>query len=288
MVPEANTSPKVPQQTIDYIQAAVGIFLWCGHIVNLTLLPALNTISAQQMAPTEETVKALDYLLSYMATYPNTTVSFYAINMILHIHNNAAYMVLPEACPRTSGYFYLFSKQNNTFTKDIPLNGAIHSECSTIHNVMGSAAEAKLGGLYINCQRGEEFRVALQEMGHPQPPTIVITDNSTAERIVNNRVKQHRTRAMVMIFYWIWYHIKQGHYLVMWKLGDDNLADYSTKHSPPAHHKKVHRTYLVEEKSGAVLTCLWVPDPKDPVRVCWDTRVQTPWIHDPMLDDQVK
>eukprot|EP00957_Ditylum_brightwellii_P147190 11208048-Ditylum_brightwellii.AAC.1 len=97
---------------------------------------------------------------------------------------------------------------------------------------MESTAEAEVGRLYINCQGGEEFRVALQEMGHPQPPTIVITDNSTAEGIVNNCVKQHRTHAVGMIFYWMQDHIKQGHYLVVWKPGDDNLADYSTKHFP--------------------------------------------------------
>eukprot|EP00957_Ditylum_brightwellii_P158749 12083323-Ditylum_brightwellii.AAC.1 len=114
---------------------------------------------------------------------------------------------------------------------------------------MGSAAEAEVGGLYINCQRREEFRVALKEMGHPQPPTIVITNNPTAEGIVNNRVKQRRTRATDMQFYWVRDRVKQGHYLVMWKPGEENLADYSTKRFPPSHHKKVRGTYLVKEKS---------------------------------------
>eukprot|EP00957_Ditylum_brightwellii_P074842 5687919-Ditylum_brightwellii.AAC.1 len=69
-------------------------------------------------------------------------------------------------------------------------------------------------------------------MRHSQPATIVIADNSTADRIVNGHVKQRRTRAMDMRFYWIKGRIKQGHYLVMWQLGDKNLADYSTKHFP--------------------------------------------------------
>eukprot|EP00957_Ditylum_brightwellii_P047761 3628082-Ditylum_brightwellii.AAC.2 len=93
-------------------------------------------------------------------------------------------MVLPEARSCTGGYFYLSSLPNKT--DEIPLNGAIHNECSTVRNAMGSAAEAEVGCLYINCQRREEFRTALQEIGHLQPPTIVITDNSTAEGIVNN------------------------------------------------------------------------------------------------------
>eukprot|EP00957_Ditylum_brightwellii_P135891 10365062-Ditylum_brightwellii.AAC.1 len=81
-------------------------------------------------------------------------------------------MVLPEACSHAGGYFYLSSKPDEDNTKTIPLNSAVHSECRNIYNVMGLAAEAKVGSLYINCQCGEEFCVALQEMGHPQPPTI--------------------------------------------------------------------------------------------------------------------
>eukprot|EP00957_Ditylum_brightwellii_P042129 3190569-Ditylum_brightwellii.AAC.1 len=136
------------------------------------LLPALNAIAFQQSAPTEATLKETDHLLDYLATYPNATVCFHASDMILYIHSNAAYMVLPEARSRAGGYFYL---SNNPATKnlaDVPTNGAIHNKCSTIRNVMGSAAEAEVGVLYANCQQGEEFCTALTEMGHPQPATI--------------------------------------------------------------------------------------------------------------------
>eukprot|EP00957_Ditylum_brightwellii_P211491 15366227-Ditylum_brightwellii.AAC.1 len=187
LVPEKDASPPVLKETIEYIQTAVGMFLWYGQIVDLTLLSALNDILAQQAAPTEQIVKELDHFLNYMWAYPNATVRFHASDVILHIHSNAAYMVLPEARSRAGGYFYLsFTPTPNA---DAPLNGAIYNKCSTTLNVMGSAAEAEVGGLYINYQRGKEIRTALMEMGHPHPPTIVITDNSTAEGIVNDCVK---------------------------------------------------------------------------------------------------
>eukprot|EP00957_Ditylum_brightwellii_P027457 2075572-Ditylum_brightwellii.AAC.1 len=91
-----------------------------------------------------------------MATYPDAVVRFHASDMILHIHSDAAYMVLPGARSRAGGYFYLSTKPDKK-TTSIPLNGAIHNKCSTIRNVMGSAAEAEVGGLYVNCQRGAEF-----------------------------------------------------------------------------------------------------------------------------------
>eukprot|EP00957_Ditylum_brightwellii_P115739 8829056-Ditylum_brightwellii.AAC.1 len=110
-------------------------------------------------------------------------------------------MVLPKAQFCAGGYFYLSSKPNKNISTEIPLNGAVQNECSMIYNIMELAVEAEVGRLYINCQHGEEFRTMLKEMGHEQPPTIVITDNSTAEGIVNNHVKQHRTCAMDMCFY---------------------------------------------------------------------------------------
>ena len=65
-----------------------------------------------------------------------------------------------------------------------PNNGSIYNEASIIISVMSSAAEAKIGALYINAQKGVEIRNILKEMGHMQPPTPVQTDNSTADGIV--------------------------------------------------------------------------------------------------------
>ena len=45
---------------------------------------------------------------------------------------------------------------------------------------MSSAAEAKLGALFINAKIAIPMRKTLEELGHPQPQTPVQTDNSTA------------------------------------------------------------------------------------------------------------
>eukprot|EP00957_Ditylum_brightwellii_P028132 2124117-Ditylum_brightwellii.AAC.1 len=87
----------------------------------------------------------MDHLLNYLATYPNATVCFHASDMILYIHSNAAYMVLPEARSHAGWYFYLPNKPATKNIANVPNNGAIHNECSTIRNVMGSAAEAEVG-----------------------------------------------------------------------------------------------------------------------------------------------
>ncbi|KAG7358989.1 hypothetical protein IV203_015578 [Nitzschia inconspicua] len=56
-------------------------------------------------------------------------------------------------------------------------------------------------------QNGKEacpIRVCLEHLGHPQGPTPIITDNSTALGIANDTVKQKRFKAVDMVrFYWI-------------------------------------------------------------------------------------
>eukprot|EP00957_Ditylum_brightwellii_P055667 4217412-Ditylum_brightwellii.AAC.1 len=62
---------------VQYIQTVVSFFLWYAQAVDLTLLPTLNAIASQQSAPMEATLKEMDHLLDYLATYPNATVRFH-------------------------------------------------------------------------------------------------------------------------------------------------------------------------------------------------------------------
>ena len=72
-----------------------------------------------------------------------------------------------------------------------------------LKNLMAYAAEAELGDLFINAKEGEVLRTSLEEMVHPQGPNPMQTDNSTASGIMNKTVKQRRSKAIDMRFYWI-------------------------------------------------------------------------------------
>jgi hypothetical protein len=65
-------------------------------------------------------------------------------------------------------------------TKDPSNNGAVLNIAQIIKSVMSSAAEAELGALYVNACKAIPQRQLLEEMGRPQPPTPMQTDNSTA------------------------------------------------------------------------------------------------------------
>ena len=102
---------------------------------------------------------------------------------------------------------------------------------------MSSAAEAKIGALYINARKGVEERNILEEMGHLQPPTPVQTDNSTADGIINLRVQPKHTKAMDMRFHWLRNRgVNQKQFKFYWRPGKFMRADYWTKHHSPSHH----------------------------------------------------
>jgi hypothetical protein len=69
-------------------------------------------------------------------------------------------------------------------------------------------------------------------------------DNNTATGYSNGTIKQKRTKAMDMRFYWIKDRVKQGQFNVYWGPGYQNLADYFTKHHSPAHHKRMRDVYI--------------------------------------------
>jgi hypothetical protein len=68
---------------------------------------------------------------------------------------------------------------------------------------MSSAAKAELGALFINAKEAVYLRNMLGEMGHPQLPTPIQIDNSTAEGVINNKIQPKRTKSMDMRFDWL-------------------------------------------------------------------------------------
>jgi hypothetical protein len=93
---------------------------------------------------------------------------------------------------------------------------------------MSSAAEAEIGAVFINAKEFAVLRTTLEELGHPRPPTPLETVNITDKGYRNGTIKQKRTKAMDMRFYWM----------------KDRVKDYFTKHHSPAHHKRICDVYI--------------------------------------------
>ena len=248
--PEDDTPALIAADLLT-VQQICGTFLFYARALDNTMLPGLNTISSSQAAGTRATMLACTKLLNYAATHPNATIRYHKSGMILHIHSDASYLSAPKARSRAAGYFFLSDDPSVTPT---PNNGPIHVLCSLLSMVVSSAAEAEVGAAFMNGQMGCPIRQTLIELGHPQPPTPIQTNNECAKGILNDTVKQKRSKAIDMRFYWLRDRINQGQYTLYWAPGKDNLADYHTKHHAPSHHIAVRRIYLHEPQSTRTMT----------------------------------
>ena len=207
-----------------------------------------------------------------MASNPDAKIRYYASDMVLNVHSDASYLTASRARSRASGHFFLGS-----IPKDgcpIRLNGAILTNCTILKCVAASAAEAELGALFLNALEAKIMRLTLNEIGHPQPPTPIHCDNSTAVGICSNTIKRQRSRAMNMRYFWLLCHQAQKLFKINYHPGQENLRDYTSKHHTVPHHRRVWPFYLHTDQSPRLLPRAARPSER---RGCVRTR-DTPYI----------
>eukprot|EP00804_Cyclotella_cryptica_P014910 CCRYP_000543-RA/>CCRYP_000543-RA protein AED:0.16 eAED:0.15 QI:0/0/0/1/0/0/2/0/870 len=239
----ADTSPALGKQQKTFVQEVIGVFLYYARAVDCSILTALGSLATQQAKPTTTTLDQVHQFLDYALSHPNAGVTFRASDMILAAHSDASYLSESQARSRAGGHFFL--SENDHYPTN---NGAVLTISQIIKVVMSSAAEAELGALSINAREVIPLRHLLLEMGHPQPPTPIQTDNSTALGVVTNTIQPKRTKAMDMRFHWLRCRINQKHFRPYWRAGATNLADYVTKHHPAIHHQAVRPLFLTTDQ----------------------------------------
>ena len=233
-------SPLLPTSQIKHVQSITGSFLYYARALDSTMLPALNEIASSQSKPTLNTLSKCQRLMDYAATYPNVFIRYHASDMVLHVDSDAAYLVAPKARSRIAGYYYLSDHPSKTTHPT--LNGAILVECKTLRHVVSSAAEAEIAGVFHNAQTSIPIRHFLECLNHPQPPTPLKTDNSTANGFVHNNIHQKRSKSWDMRYYWLRDRQTQEQFKIFWDRGLNNHADYPTKHHPTKHHLHIRQT----------------------------------------------
>jgi hypothetical protein len=252
------------------IQKVTGSVLYYARAVDPTVLMPLNDFAMEQTKVNEKTQAATNQLLDYLGTHPDAAIRYHASDMILHIHSDASYLSVSNARSRLGGLFFLGNKSPEQDT----LNGSILNVAAVIKNVVTSAAESEVGACFHNAQSGAPLRVTLAELGHTQPPTPLRTDNSTVFGILNETIKQKRSKSMDMRYHWLTNRVRQKQFDVYWRPGRENIGDYHTKYHLAQHHKDMRHLILHQANSLQVLRgCVkLLPLPQPSVRARMDAR----------------
>jgi hypothetical protein len=215
-VSDPTPSPALSDKDVNKLQQLTGSILHYASAVDPTLIMPINVLASEQSNATEVNADKVIKLLNYCNTHPETKIRYHASEMILDIHSDASYLSENEAKSRAGGFFYM----GNTTKNDKKLtNGAILIVGKVLKHVMSSAAEAEIGAVFLNAKEGAVLRTTLEELGHKQPPTPMETDSTNATGYSNGTIKQKRTKAMDMRFYWIKDRVKQGQFHIYWGPG---------------------------------------------------------------------
>lgn len=91
----------------------------------------------------------------------------------------------------------------------------------------------------MNAQEATALRNCLKAMGHAQPATPIRTDNHTANGIINNTMKQKRSKAIDVRFYWVRDRVRQGQFTVFWDAGEHTTTQIFTQSI--THHPTTDR-----------------------------------------------
>lgn len=242
-----DTSPPLSPQDRTTIQEIVGTFLYYARAVDSTMLRSINRLGSAQAKPTEKVRAEADHFLRYAANHPDAGITYYASDMKLFGHTDGSYLSEPQAGSRAGAAFYLGSEQTDGTAPLI--NGPILCISTRFNITVASAGETEYGALYKGCHEAAPLRATLATLGYPQGPTPIQCDNECAVGLANNTIKEKRSKAIDMRFHWVRDRVRQGQFVVYWRPGPDNLADYFTKEHPIRHFRSM-RQFFVSDPSN--------------------------------------
>ena len=229
-----DNSKPLCEKGIKRIQKAVGTFIWYGNATDPTMARTLSSIANRQDKATEQLKAETEWFLDYCHTHPDARVRFVASDMILTLHSDCSFNSEPGSKSRAAGHWYLSKKDNHNLS-----NGAIMTLSKIIKYVMSSAGEGEAASSYMNARAALPLRIALEEMGHPQPQTPVIMDNTSAIGLAESTMRPKRSKAYDMRVNWMKCREAQKHFKLIWEPGKGNLADY---------HSKIHTSREYQNK----------------------------------------
>ena len=243
-----DTSPLLTTAEHHRLQQIGGVLLYYCLAVDSTGLPAVTAIESALSHATQLTQQAAERLLSYFRNYPDNILVLKACNMRLHTQSDASYGTRSRGRSLAGGIAYL---GNNDPTE---INGPILVFSSIIRNVMASIGEAEYAAAFHTGQMASGLRKTLLDLGYPQPPTFILVDNEVASGIASNTIEPKRTKSIDMQYHWLRDRVQMQEFVVIWRKGMYNLADFFTKPLSVKDHQVImHLLVRVPSNSPALL-----------------------------------
>lgn len=232
-----------------FVQEVIGTLTHYARMVDPTMMRDVSRLASMQATPTKDVLNDVIRLMQYAASHPDAGIRYHRSDMKLQVHSDASGQSESLARSRAGGLQFVTT--NAGLGDPAAINGAIEVISTIIPSVCGSVAEAEFAALYLNGQTAEVLRTTLADLGYPQGATPIFVDNKCAVGLANDQMKQKRSKAFDLRYYWTKDRVKQGHLEILWAPGVTNLADYFTKGFPAQHHRDVRPTYVANSAQSS-------------------------------------
>ena len=104
---------------------------------------------------------------------------------------------------------------------------------------MASIGKAEYAAAFHTGQMASGLRKTLSDLGYPQPPTYILVDNKVAHGIASNTIEPKRTKSLDMQYHCLRNRVYLQEFIVIWRKGMCNLADFFTKPLSVKNHQSV-------------------------------------------------
>jgi hypothetical protein len=222
-------SPQLPPKDANFILQVIGVFLWYARMVDHVILTHLNKLASRQSNPTENLLIEVHHFLQYMATFPDTNLRISQSSMRYICSSDGSYLSESKSRSRAAGIHFLSSEGDPT---SAPINAGVTVISIIIGAVVSSAMECEYAAMYINAQVACGIRNTLQDLGYPQGPTPIITDNTAAAGVATKTAKPKRSKHIAMRYHWLRDRVAQEEFTIVWAPGATNDADFFSKTHP--------------------------------------------------------
>ena len=105
-----DNAPKLDNHGTKQVQSIVGSILYGARLIDNPTLVAVNEIGSQKANSTMNTLKLCSWLLDYVATYPNPSLTCKRSDVIFHVASDSSYLSAPNSRIRVGGHHLLGNK----------------------------------------------------------------------------------------------------------------------------------------------------------------------------------
>ena len=201
----------------------VGVLIYLVSCTRPELANSVSQLSQCMSHPLHEHLVAAKHVLRYLRGTSDLAITYssddldVSENNIIKGYADASYGSIPDTRRSVTGYVFFLN------------NAAVSWKTRVQPTVAISTAEAEYMALCAAAQEAMFLRNILNDMGFPQPPTVIYEDNQPAIHIAENRVTSQRSKHIDIKYHFIREAIINKIIKIVYIPTHDQVADILTK-----------------------------------------------------------